>query len=125
MTPGERLQLQQLLQLDFWGKRKAAESPDDEQSPDNRDQAYEAPKCWELTRGIDLHPWQEQCVDQWFAAGKRGVLKVVTGAGKTILALAIAEKLQQTTAPDLCLAIVVPTIVLLDQWQEELGSRSN
>jgi superfamily II DNA or RNA helicase len=37
----------------------------------------------------------------------------------------IAEKLQQTAAPNLRLAIVVPTIVLLDQWREELRSRSN
>ncbi len=52
-------------------------------------------------------------------------MKVVTGAGKTILALAIAERLQQTRVPLLLVAIVVPTVVLLDQWHEELLSRSN
>jgi superfamily II DNA or RNA helicase len=41
------------------------------------------------------------------------------------LALAIAEKLQKTTAPDLRVAIVVPTVVLLDQWREEISARSN
>ena len=66
-----------------------------------------------------------ECVERWFAAGRRGVIKVVTGAGKTILALAIAERLQQTLVPDLRVAIVVPTIVLLDQWREELLTRSN
>ena len=85
----------------------------------------ELPERWELTRGIDLHHWQQQCVDAWFGADKRGVLKVVTGAGKTVLALAIAEKLQQTTARDLRIAIVVPTVVLLNQWKEEIMSRSN
>jgi superfamily II DNA or RNA helicase len=53
------------------------------------------------------------------------VVKVVTGAGKTTLALAIIERLQQTTISDLRVAIVVPTIVLLDQWREELLRRSN
>src|SRR4029077_548407 len=55
----------------------------------------------------------------------RGVIKVVTGAGKTILALGIIERLQQTAIPDLRVAIVVPTIVLLDQWYTEILKHSN
>ena len=55
----------------------------------------------------------------------KGVLKVVTGAGKTILALAIAEKLQHAKAHDLRVAIVVPTVVLLAQWRHEILTRSN
>lgn len=125
MTPAERLELQQLLQLDLWSKRSAVDNPADQGQPANGAQPSKVPESWQLTRDIELHPWQEQCVDQWFTAGKRGVLKVVTGAGKTILALAIAERLQQTAANNLRLAIVVPTIVLLDQWREELRSRSN
>jgi len=72
-----------------------------------------------------LHQWQEECVDAWFQGRKRGVLKVVTGAGKTILALAIAERLQRTERASLRVAIVVPTIVLLDQWLEELAAHGN
>jgi len=72
------------------------------------------PSRWELTRDLVLHNWQSSCVDGWFGANKRGVVKVVTGAGKTTLALAIIERLQQTTASDLRVAIVVTTIVLLD-----------
>jgi superfamily II DNA or RNA helicase len=72
-----------------------------------------------------LHPWQQECVEAWFNAGKRGVLKVVTGAGKTILALAIAERLQRVAVRDLRVAIVVPTVVLLEQWREEFLARSN
>jgi len=41
------------------------------------------------------------------------------------LALSIAEKLQQATARDLRVAIIVPTVVLLDQWREEIATRSN
>ena len=83
------------------------------------------PKDWELTRGITLHSWQKECVEDWFSAGKRGIIKVVTGAGKTMLALAIIERLQQRVTPDLRVAIVVPTTVLLDQWREELLAHSN
>ncbi|MBI3468557.1 MAG: DEAD/DEAH box helicase [Planctomycetes bacterium] len=72
-----------------------------------------------------MHEWQEECIQAWFQAGKRGVLKVVTGAGKTVLALAIAERLQQTERSDLRVAVVVPTIVLLNQWQDELAAHGN
>jgi superfamily II DNA or RNA helicase len=78
-----------------------------------------------LTRGLELHQWQKACVDAWFDNGKRGVIKVVTGAGKTILALGIAEKLQQSDRPSLHVAIVVPTVVLLSQWHDELATRTN
>lgn len=124
LTLPERLKLQQLQQLDFWNKRSVKENGGDELALSARD-SMALPEKWELTRGIDLHSWQRQCVDAWFQAGGQGVLKVVTGAGKTMLALAIAEKLQQTKAPDLRVAIVVPTIVLLDQWREEIATRSN
>ena len=125
LTPAERLELQQLLQVDFWSRRAGSKGPAAQQPSSPSEKISLRPERWELTRGIDLHSWQKQCVDAWFKAGERGILKVVTGAGKTILALAIAERLQQTTAQDLRLAIVVPTIVLLAQWREELIERSN
>lgn len=124
LQPIEELRLQQYLQVQFWQRRH----PDTGQTPAGgsdlpvRDTL---PEKWELTRGIELRPWQQECIGRWFEAGGRGVMKVVTGAGKTILALAIAERLQQTRIPDLRVAIVVPTVVLLDQWCEELRSRSN
>jgi superfamily II DNA or RNA helicase len=105
LTSAERLELQQLLQMDFWSRRKASEGPGEPQPSPTSEIKRELPEKWELTRGIDLHAWQLQCVDAWFMAGSKGVLKVVTGAGKTILALAIAEKLQQTKAHDLRLAM--------------------
>src|SRR5262249_31534554 len=83
------------------------------------------PDRWELTKSVVLHDWQESCVDAWFASGNRGIIKVVTGAGKTLLALGIAERLQRRAVPNLHVAIVVPTIVLLEQWYEEIVVRSN
>ena len=44
------------------------------------------------SKDVHLRHWQELALDRWFAAGKRGIVKVVTGAGKTALALAIAAR---------------------------------
>jgi superfamily II DNA or RNA helicase len=78
------------------------------------------PTKWTLTQGIGLHDWQKECLEKWIAAGRHGVVKVVTGAGKTVFALAAAETLQNTEQPDLLVAIVVPTIVLMDQWYDAI-----
>lgn len=123
-SPQDELLLQQLLQARFWqGRSRVSKShsvPDSLQT--QRDIAL--PKHWELLRGLALHDWQERCVDAWFNNSKRGVIKVVTGAGKTILALAITERLQREE-DRLRVAVVVPTTVLLEQWREEFTSRSN
>ncbi len=122
LSPGEELQFQQLAQLRFWETRQEkiqAEIPDDQASQVN------IPYRWELTRGITLHQWQEQCVEAWTVAEGKGVIKVVTGAGKTVLAMAIAERLQQTRLSQLRIAVVVPTVVLLEQWRAEFIERSN
>jgi superfamily II DNA or RNA helicase len=56
-------------------------------------------------------------LDDWKAAGHRGIVEVVTGGGKTVFALAAIESLKPDTS-----LIVVPTIALLDQWWEEVAS---
>lgn len=125
LTPEEQLRLQQLLQVRFWqnSRRESnlAAAPG-EGSPSADPQL---PESWEFLRGITLHEWQRECVDRWFNAGRRGVIKVVTGAGKTILALAIAERLRNQEQPQLRIAIIVPTVVLLTQWVDEFHERSN
>jgi superfamily II DNA or RNA helicase len=126
LTAEEKLHLQQLQQARFWSERNERSATGDATTtPPGQNTLPAIPEAWALTRGIVLHDWQEACIDAWFQAGKRGVIKVVTGAGKTILALAIAERLQQTERPSLRVAIVVPTIVLLNQWREELTAHGN
>ncbi len=126
LTPDEELLLQQLKQTRYWSERNGGPPKDGPViAKPSEEEPAENPESWELTRGLALHGWQEACVDAWFKNGKRGVIKVVTGAGKTILALAIAERLQQTERPSLRVAIIVPTVVLLDQWREELTARGN
>lgn len=124
LSSNEELQLQQLLQLRFWQDRHLQASTNNNGQP-TQNHTAELPEQWQLTRNITLHGWQRECVDAWFDAGRRGVLKVVTGAGKTILALAIAERLQNAQEKDLRVAIIVPTVVLLRQWLEELREKSN
>jgi superfamily II DNA or RNA helicase len=62
-------------------------------------------------------------MDLWHA-DKRGVASVVTGAGKTALALLICADLWRAE-PELRLVVVVPSLALLDQWvvalETELG----
>jgi superfamily II DNA or RNA helicase len=62
-----------------------------------------------------LRPYQRAAALQWELAGRRGLLVLPTGSGKTRVALAL---LAATRAPALCL---VPTRALLAQWISELG----
>jgi len=80
----------------------------------------ELPVKWNFTKDVTLYPWQVECVNNWFENKARGTVKVVTGGGKTILALAIIEKIQNSKQPDLRVVIIVPTIVLMNQWYDEL-----
>ncbi len=98
---------------------------EDIESSDHDKQPSVVPEKWELTKGIEPYAWQQKCIDNWFAAGGRGTVKVVTGGGKTLLALAIAERVQNTKDNDLRLAIVVPTIVLMHQWYDALLEHGN
>ncbi len=72
---------------------------------------------------ITLFPWQSEALDAWRRAGRRGIVQAVTGSGKTRLGMAaIAEHLRSADAR---VAIIVPTIELLNQWTRELRSRFN
>jgi superfamily II DNA or RNA helicase len=67
-------------------------------------------------RPFDLRPYQEAALTAWRQAGRRGVVVLPTGSGKTRLALgAIAA----TRTPALCLA---PTRALCDQWAAALAA---
>lgn len=67
-----------------------------------------------------LYPWQEKCLNKWFANHSRGMVQAVTGSGKTLLALHAADQLEQSVSQDLRIKIVVPTSALMYQWQHAL-----
>lgn len=108
---------------EFWSKQDLPFEGTDDPNNTNRKTVPPIPSKWAMLQGITLYPWQEDCVNRWFTK-KNGTIKVVTGAGKTILALAIIEKLQAVDS-DLRVAIVVPTLVLQDQWYKEILRMSN
>ncbi len=78
------------------------------------------PRLWQLVPSdVSLHDWQRECLALWLKQ-KRGTVKVATGGGKTLFALAVAQELQNTLVPDLRVVIVVPTIPLMFQWRDEV-----
>lgn len=120
----ERLLLHQLRLCEWQSNRLQI---DDETVKAETPMNYNAalPQKWHLTQGIDLYQWQNECVERWLENEYKGTAKVVTGGGKTLLALSIAERIQNTVQPDLRVAVVVPTIVLMHQWYEEIVEKGN
>jgi superfamily II DNA or RNA helicase len=82
---------------------------------DDRARGYEA-----LTVGALVHreprPYQSEAVEAWRGAGKRGVVVLPTGAGKTHVAvMAIADAGVGTL-------VVAPTLDLVRQWYDLLSA---
>lgn len=57
-----------------------------------------------------LRPYQRDALDAWAVAGRRGVVVLPTGAGKTHVALAAVARCDGDAL------VLVPTRVLLEQW---------
>lgn len=68
---------------------------------------------------MQLYKWQKAGLLAWEDNGYRGIVNVVTGAGKTVFALAALDYLRQKYQ-NLQVRIVVPTIPLARQWKETL-----
>ena len=68
---------------------------------------------------MKLREWQENAFPLWWAK-KRGIIKVVTGGGKTVFAIHCLRKYLEEE-PDKSILIVVPSIALLDQWYEGIS----
>ena len=56
------------------------------------------------------YPYQTEAIDAWQANGKRGVVSLPTGAGKTFIAILLIADTQRPTL------VHVPTIDLMHQW---------
>ncbi len=70
---------------------------------------------------MELYRWQKDCLEKWEENGCRGILHVITGAGKTVTALEGARLLEQKLKkqnPDtrLRLRVVTPTVAIARQW---------
>jgi len=78
-----------------------------------------------VNRGVPMKPseiilrgYQQQAIANWFAHKGRGTLKMATGSGKTITALAIAAELYAKIELQ-ALIVVCPYRHLVNQWARE------
>ena len=68
---------------------------------------------------MQLYEWQKECLRAWEKNGRTGIARVVTGAGKTVLALEAIRRMREQY-PDTSVKIVAPTIPLAHQWKSAL-----
>jgi DNA phosphorothioation system restriction enzyme len=71
-----------------------------------------------LPPSLTLRQYQQKAIESWFANRGRGTLKMATGSGKTIAALAIATELYQKIGLQVLL-VVCPYRHLVTQWAKE------
>ena len=72
----------------------------------------------QLPPNLQLRSYQQQSVTNWFQNQGRGTLKMATGSGKTITALAIATQLYQQIGLQV-LIVICPFRHLVTQWGRE------
>jgi superfamily II DNA or RNA helicase len=70
------------------------------------------PPLEQIRSNIELRAYQNEALDNWRRAGKRGILVLPTAAGKTFIALKAIDLLKTQTL------IIVPTLDLIDQWKK-------
>lgn len=124
-SPEEELTLHQLLAKKDWVDKQQRDTQSSMKAESKNEKQEIISTRWTLSKDIKLHSWQKTCIEKWFQNEGKGTVKVVTGAGKTIFALGLLSELQKQKEPDLHVAIVVPTIVLMEQWYEEIISKTN
>jgi superfamily II DNA or RNA helicase len=75
---------------------------------------------------FELYAWQEEAVETWYSndESRTGIAQVVTGAGKTVMALAVIQRWLDEH-PDGVASVVVPTKVLMQQWLTEFVEKLN
>ena len=62
---------------------------------------------------------QQEVIDKWTKAGRKGTLEAVTGFGKTFVALLILQEMNELMPTGKAL-IIVPTQNLKQQWEEQI-----
>lgn len=66
---------------------------------------------------LEPRGWQIKALAEWERSGYRGIVRVVTGGGKTVFALSCIDFIKPVAT-----LIIVPTEALLEQWWEESAS---
>jgi superfamily II DNA or RNA helicase len=81
-----------------------------------QDKVMDPVPCPNLTADVTPRGYQVDALYSWEDAGRRGVVVLPTGAGKTIVGILA---IQEVNAPTI---VVVPTIDLMEQWRRRLHS---
>lgn len=92
------------------------------------DYGLEALQSTPFELSTELYRWQKEAKKAWWENNGKGIVKVVTGAGKTVFALSLISDLYKSTAykdGGLKTIIIVPTSALLDQWLISLMDKLN
>ncbi len=84
----------------------------------NRDYQYQELGIPHFPSNLELRDYQHEAVVNWLENKGRGTLKMATGSGKTIIALAIANELYQKIALQVLL-IICPYRHLVLQWERQ------
>jgi DNA phosphorothioation system restriction enzyme len=74
--------------------------------------------CPQIPANLALRSYQQEAVSNWFKNRGRGTLKMATGSGKTITALAIAHQLYHQIGLQV-LIVICPFRHLVTQWARE------
>lgn len=72
-----------------------------------------------LYEGPSARAWQQEALDAWLDASRRGVVEAVTGTGKTAVGILAAA---DAVARGRRVLVIVPGVDLLDQWHAKLTS---
>jgi len=83
-------------------------------------------KKWKVN--LELWRWQKECKNLWWDNNSEGIVKVITGAGKTIFALSLISQLKDMGIYDdygLKIVVIVPSTTLLEQWKNEFIEKLN
>ncbi|MBU4300442.1 MAG: DEAD/DEAH box helicase family protein [Nanoarchaeota archaeon] len=83
------------------------------------DYALDFIPCPELQANVTLRDYQKQALDAWELNGKRGVIVLPTGSGKTIIGI---KAIALLNTPVL---VICPTLDLVYQWRAKLKEAFN
>ena len=86
---------------------------------DFEDHVLQPPPCPDWRCSVKLRDYQQEALSAWQRAGRRGVIVLPTGAGKTIIAL---KAISEVKAPAI---VIVPTLDLVEQWSKRLAEEFN